>query len=55
MAKDEERQPGELRVGDKVNTPNGTGKITSMTDTKISVDLDSKQKGEFAPRYVERA
>jgi len=54
MAKEktEERRPGEILVGDKVNTPDGSGKVTAVTDEKILVDLENKKKGEFKPKQV---
>lgn len=51
----DERKPGELRVGDNVNTPDGPGKITALTDLDVSVDLDNDQKGLFKRRYVSLA
>ncbi len=53
--KEETRQPGVFLVGDKVNTPDGAGKIVEVTDTQISVDLDNKKKGIFKPGVVSLA
>ena len=38
--------------GKKVNTPDGTGKVTEVGDRFISVDLDNNKKSKFDPNEV---
>lgn len=52
MGNKEERKPGEILVDDKVNTPDGLGVVTSVSENEIGVDLDNKQQGIFKPRYI---
>ena len=41
---------GKLKVGQEVVTPDGHGKVTKVGERFISVDLDSKLKGQYTVR-----
>ncbi len=36
-----------LKVGDKVKTADGMGKVVAVTETTVDVDLDNKTKGIY--------
>ena len=41
---------GVLKVGDKVSTPDGAGKVSSVGGRFIGVDLKNGSKAQFEPK-----